>query len=67
VIFDEHVKTRGDGLLCTTVTVNPQLVRTKQLSLAVHVTGVVPIGKKLPLGGEQLTVTGLQPPVAELL
>jgi hypothetical protein len=47
--------------------VNPQLVRTKQLSLAVQVTGVAPIGNTLPLGGEQLTVTGLQPPLAELL
>jgi hypothetical protein len=66
-MFDEQVKTRGCGLLCTTVTVNPQLVLTKQKSLAVQVTGVVPIGKVLPLGGVQVTVTGLQPPVAELV
>jgi hypothetical protein len=64
VIFDEQVSTIGARV---TVTVNPQLVLTKQLSLAVQVTGVVPIGKVLPLGGVQVTVTGLQPPVAELV
>jgi hypothetical protein len=37
-----------------------------QLSVAVQVTIVVPGGKELPLGGLQLTVTGPQPPVAEL-
>jgi len=42
------------------------LVQWPQLSQAVQVTIVVPTGKKLPLGGLQLTVVGGQPPVAVL-
>jgi hypothetical protein len=37
-----------------------------QASLAVVVTGVVPTGNVLPLGGALETVTDAQPPVAEL-
>ena len=51
----------------TTVTWNEQLVNWPQASLAVQVTVVTPIGKKLPLGGTQLTLTGAQPPDAVLV
>ncbi len=51
----------------STVTTKPQLVEPPQVSLAVQVTGVVPIGKVLPLGGLQTRLGGgLQPPLAEL-
>jgi hypothetical protein len=48
----------------TTVTVNVQLVDAPQLSNAVLVTVVTPIGKTLPVVGDEMTVGGLQPPVA---
>jgi hypothetical protein len=51
----------------TTVTWKEQFVNWPQASLAVQVTVVTPIGKKLPLGGTQLTLTGAQPPEAVLL
>jgi hypothetical protein len=50
-----------------TTTLKLQLVLAPQVSLAVHVTGDVPIGNVLPLGGLQLTDGGLHPPVAETL
>ena len=51
-----------------TVTVKEQFAECPQLSLAVQVTVVMPIGKVLPLGGLQVTVGGgLQPPEAELV
>src|ERR1051325_6379120 len=50
------------GLGWRTVTVNVQVALWPQLSLAVHVTVVVPMGKVLPLGGLHTTVTGAQPP-----
>ena len=40
-----------------TVTVNVQVVRLAQLSVAVQVTVVVPSGNALPDGGEQVTAT----------
>ena len=40
-----------------TVTVKVQVVRLVQSSVAVQVTVLVPGGKKLPDGGEQVTVT----------
>ena len=43
------------------------MVQWPQLSQAVQVTTVVPTGKKLPLGGLQVTVVGGQPPVAVLV
>ena len=63
-MFEEQARTTGGQPL--TVTVKLQLVLLPQLSVAVQVTVVVPGGKVLPLGGLQLTVTGPQPPVAEL-
>ena len=63
VMLDEQLRLIG-GL--TTVTWNEQLVLLPQESLAVTVTGVVPIGNVLPLGGMALTNGGgLQPPLAE--
>ena len=51
-----------------TVTVNEQLVECPQVSLAKHVTVVVPIGNVLPLGGLQLrNGGGLHPPLAVLV
>ena len=51
-----------------TVTVKLQLVVLPQVSLAVLVTVVVPMGKVLPLGGKALTKGGgLQPPLAVTL
>jgi hypothetical protein len=64
LIFDEQVSAIGVRI---TVTVKPQLVVVPQMSLAVHVTGVVPIRNLLPLGGLQETEGGLHPPVAEEL
>ena len=51
----------------STVTVKLQVAVWPQASLAVQVTVVVPTGKVLPLGGLQVTVTGGQPPLAELV
>src|SRR5262245_60619310 len=51
----------------TTRTENSQLVALPQASWAWQMTMVLPIGKKLPLGGMQVTVVGGQPPVAELV
>jgi hypothetical protein len=63
VMLDEQLRLIG-GL--TTVTWNEQLVLLPQLSLAVAVTVVVPIGNVLPLGRLALTNGGgLQPPLAE--
>jgi hypothetical protein len=61
-MFDEHVSRIGGGGF--TVTLKVQMVDPPQLSVAVQLTGVVPIGKVLPLGGLQCTTGGLQPPVA---
>ena len=50
------------------MTVKLHMALFPQVSLAVTVTAVVPIGKVLPLGGLQLTNGGgLQPPVAVLV
>ncbi len=49
-----------------TVTVKLQLVTTTPQLKALHVTVVVPMGKKLPLGGLQETVAP-QPPLTELV
>jgi hypothetical protein len=50
-IFEEHVRTMGGYTGGLTVTVKLQLVLLPQVSLAVVVTVVVPMGKVLPLGG----------------
>src|ERR1035441_2944302 len=47
-----------------TVTVKLHVALLPQVSLAVAVTVVVPIGKVLPLGGLATTVGGVQPPEA---
>lgn len=64
---DEHTKLIGtEG--GSTVTVKLQLVLLPQVSLAVQVTVVFPIGNVVPLGGLQSNIGGgLQPPLAELL
>ena len=63
VRLDEQVSTMGGYVFGLTVTVNVQLVVLPQLSLAVVVTVVWPIGKVLPLGGEDERFSGeLQPP-----
>ena len=60
VRFDEQLMaSRG-----YTVTVKLQLLLLPQVSLAVAVTVVVPMGKVLPLGGLATTVGGVQPPLA---
>jgi hypothetical protein len=64
VILDEQVSTMGGRV---TETVKLQLVVVPQVSLAVQVTGVVPMGNLLPLGGLQVSDGGLHPPVAETL
>ena len=51
----------------TTVTWNEQLAELPQVSLAVQVTVLVPIGKVLPLGGLAVMVRLVQPPLAVLL
>lgn len=66
-MFEEQVSTNGAQAGGLTVTVKLQLVETMPQLKAVQVTVVVPIGKKLPLGGLQETERGPQPPVAELL
>ncbi len=50
-----------------TVTVKLQLVKLPHESLAVQFTVVAPTGNVLPLGGLQFTLTGGQPPLAELV
>ena len=68
VMLDEQVRLIGGYCGGLTVTTNEQLVDCPQVSLPVHVTVVVPIGKVLPLGGLQDTNGGgLHPPVAELV
>jgi hypothetical protein len=62
--LDEQVSTMGGRV---TKTVKPQLVVVPHVSLAVQVTGVVPMGNLLPLGGLQVSDGGLHPPVAETL
>ena len=63
VTFWEHVSTIGGYEGGFTVTVKLQLVPLPQESLAVVVTKFVPMGKKLPLGGTDESVSGeLQPP-----
>ena len=49
------------------MTVKLQLVLLPHASLAIQVTGVVPIGKVLPLGGLQVTLIGGHEPLAELV
>ena len=63
VRLEEQVRTMGGYVCRLTVMVNVQLVELPQLSLAVVVTVVVPMGKVLPLGGEDERFNGeLQPP-----
>ena len=65
VILDEQVRTIGGRV---TVTVKPQFVTFPHVSVAVQLTGVMPMGKMLPLGGLQYNDGGaLHPPLAELL
>jgi len=61
VRLDEQFNTIGADV---TVTVKLQVLVSRQLSLAVAYTVVVPMGKVLPLGGLAVTVGGLQPPLA---
>jgi len=65
VMLVEQVTTSGGHTGGLTVTVKLQLVTTTPQLKALHVTVVVPIGKKLPLGGLQETVAP-QPPLTEL-
>src|SRR5436189_232650 len=67
VLLVEQARTSGGQLGLVTVTVKLQLVTTTPESKALQVTVVVPIGKKVPLGGLQATLAGPQPPVTELL
>ena len=63
VRLEEQVRTMGGYVCRLTVMVNVQLVEPPQLSLAVVVTVVVPMGKVLPLGGEDERFNGeLHPP-----
>ena len=63
VRLEEHVRTMAGYVCRLTVTVNVQLVTFPQLSLAVVVTVVCPMGKVLPLGGEDERFSGeLHPP-----
>jgi hypothetical protein len=63
--FEKYSGAPGVGGL--TVMVKLQLVTCPQVSEAVQVTMVVPMGKVLPLGGVQLSVGGGEhPPLAEL-
>ena len=62
----EQVRTIGGQAAGATVTLKLQLVEWPQASVAVQVTGVVPTGKVVPLGGLQTILTGEQPPEAEL-
>ena len=56
VMFDEQFSTIGGTVAGVTVTSKEQLVVFPHVSLAVHVTLVVPSGKVLPLGGSQTMV-----------
>jgi hypothetical protein len=47
-----------------TVTVKLHVALLPQVSLAVTITIVVPIGKVLPLGGLAMALGGVQPPLA---
>ena len=63
VRVEEQVSTMAGYVFGLTVTVNVQLVLLPQLSLAVVVTVVWPMGKVLPLGGDEERFSGeLQPP-----
>ena len=63
VRLEEQVRTMGGYVFGLTVTVNVQLVVLPQLSLAVVVTMVWPMGKVLPLRGEEERFNGeLHPP-----
>ena len=63
VRLEEQVRTMGGYVFGLTVTVNVQLVVLPQLSLAVVVTMVWPMGKVLPLGGDDKRFKGeLHPP-----
>jgi hypothetical protein len=63
-MFDEQVSTIG---VRVTVTVKLQFVPVPQVSVAVQLTVVVPMGKVEPLNGVQYSDGGgLQPPLAEL-
>ena len=63
VRLEEQVRTMAGYVFGLTVTVNVQLVLSPQLSLAVVVTVVWPIGKVLPLGGDEERFNGeLHPP-----
>ena len=64
-MLEEQFTTIGGQTGGLTVTVKLQLVTTTPQLKALHVTVVVPIGKKLPLGGLQETVAP-QPPLTEL-
>ena len=50
-----------------TITVKEQFTDWPQVSLAIHVTRLVPTGKVLPLGGLQANNGVVQPPLAELV
>ena len=63
VRLEEQVSTIGGYVFGLTVTVNVQLVVLPQESLAVVVTVVCPMGKVLPLGGDDERFNGeLHPP-----
>ena len=63
VRLEEQVRTIGGYVFGLTVMVNVQLVLFPQLSLAVVVTVVCPMGKVLPLAGEEERFSGeLHPP-----
>ena len=66
-ILLEQVSASGGHTGGLTVTVKLQFVATTPQSKALQETVVVPIGKKLPLGGLQETPAGPQPPLTELL
>jgi hypothetical protein len=64
-MFVEQLSKIGGGGL--TFTVKLHLVTVPQVSVAVQLTVVVPMGKVEPLGGVQVRDGGgLQPPLAEL-
>jgi len=65
VIFDGQKI--NSALVWITVTVKEQLVEWPHESLAVQVTVVTPWKKHVPLGGLQLRLGGLHPPLAVLL
>ena len=63
VRLEEQVRTMGGYVCRLTVTVKVQFVVLPQLSEAVVVTVVCPMGNVLPLGGEDERFSGeLQPP-----